>query len=475
MFTSGRKLSRPSPGHFLRIPEDLLIATFGLIKFDFLGLDALTIIDKILERIDLRLSQIPKEDFETFLYLQNHSTWGLFQISNVNSEILKLIKVSSINDIADVIGLNRPGSMDYIDEFIKRRTGEIYYQHNLEDEHPVVQEILQPTYVIFIWQEQIMQLAIKLAGYTGAEADHLRKIIGKKIFDLMPQQKEKFILGASKKVSVQKAEKLYGIIENFKGDGFNKSHGVAYAFNTYYMSYLKCHHTALYYWAWLNQESIRFKRAQIIQIAYSEGIEILPPHVLFSEKDFTVEGSKIRFGLSALTYFSVQTVEKILKVRKNKCSNLSEFLNKVNFSSSELTKIKAFFEEDFTITLNPEVQYKFLEFIWSDLKVSRYNCLRYWKYNHVLENEFYPKFKVRILEWGNVRDINNRDNLRVRPTHDKFSYLIFSDGTLTLRLLVNDLNVINFINKNLKRFDQCYLTLNFQKSVKKLTIVNVEV
>jgi len=166
----------------------------GLIKFDILGIDSLSVIQSSIEELNINLNLISLENEKTFEEIRKGSTIGLFQVSYVNSEIMKLTKVNTIENLAEIIGLNRPGSMDYINTYIERKNGGSY---EIEFPHEKVKDIVKNTMGIFIWQEQIMHLSIVTANYTGAESDHLRKIIGKKKFDLMKNEREKYILKAS--------------------------------------------------------------------------------------------------------------------------------------------------------------------------------------------------------------------------------------------------------------------------------------
>ena len=314
------------------------LETIGLLKMDFLGLRNLTIIETTLNLIKNRyeekiiLTQIPMDDEKTFILLKNGETTGVFQMESAGMKrYLKQLEPTSFEDIIAMISLYRPGPMDWIPDYIERKHGrkEVKYLHNS------LEEVLKETNGIAIYQEQILQIAQKFAGFSLGEADILRRAIGKKIPKELADQRKKLIdgaknLGHNEKLAIEIFEK---VIEPFAGYGFNKSHAACYALISYQTAYLKANYPVEYMTALLSADADNTDRI-IIEINECErmNIKVLPPAVNESNSDFTVIDNKtIRFGLNAIKGIGAQSTEIILHEREQKggFNTFENFLKRV--------------------------------------------------------------------------------------------------------------------------------------------------
>ena len=293
----------------------------GLLKFDFLGLANLTIIDETLKliktnhKIDIDLNEIPFDDHKTFELLSKGLTCGVFQVESAAMiDTLVKLKPTNLEEIIAVLALNRPGPMQFIDSFIKRKKG----LETIEYDHPLLEPILKETFGIIVYQEQIMKIAQVISGYSLGQADLLRRAIGKKIKSELLAQKEGFVKGAlNKKIKQADAEKLFSLIEKFAEYGFNKSHAAAYAFITYYTAYLKAHFPLEFYCELLNNSINNTDKIFIIlnEIA-SQDISIASPDINYSDYKFTVSNNKIIYGLSALKGVGEESMKELLDERR---------------------------------------------------------------------------------------------------------------------------------------------------------------
>ncbi|MBW8877212.1 MAG: DNA polymerase III subunit alpha [Acidobacteria bacterium] len=296
-----------------------VIESLGLLKMDFLGLRTLTVIDdavKILRHqgIDLDLEEIPLDDPETFRIFAEGRTSGIFQFeSRGMTDLLRRFKPSRFDELAALNALYRPGAMTLVDEYIQRKQGKKFSYLA-----PEMQPILEETYGIIVYQEQVMLIGVAVAGFSMAEADTLRKAMGKKKADVMAKMKEKFVDGAATRgMPRQKAAELWDKIEPFAGYGFNKSHSVAYANLAYKTAFLKAHHPVPFMAAMLNSElSSSDSIAKYIAECRNMGIELLPPDVNESGYMFTAVGDRIRYGLGAIKGVGESAIESVLAARQ---------------------------------------------------------------------------------------------------------------------------------------------------------------
>jgi DNA polymerase-3 subunit alpha len=292
----------------------------GLLKFDFLGLANLTIIDETLKlikekhNINIDLTEIPFNDLKSFELLGRGLTCGVFQVESAGMvDTLTKLKPTNLEEVIAVLALNRPGPMQFIDSFIKRKKGE----EEIIYDHPLLEPILKETYGIIVYQEQIMKIAQVISGYSLGQADLLRRAIGKKIKSELLNQKENFVKGATnKKIKSTDATKLFSLIEKFAEYGFNKSHAAAYAFITYYTAYLKAHYPLEFYCELLNNSINNTDKIFIIlnEIA-SQNIEVLAPDINHSNFKFTVKDNKISYGLSALKGVGEESMKELISER----------------------------------------------------------------------------------------------------------------------------------------------------------------
>ncbi len=314
------------------------IEDLGLLKMDFLGLKNLSIIEETLKRIyaiygkNVDMDNLPLDDAKVYKLFQDANTVGIFQVeSDGMRRYLKELKPTEFEDIIAMIALYRPGPMELIPDFINRKHG----RKRITYLHPKLQPILKNTYGIAVYQEQVLQVARDLAGFTYGEADVLRKAIGKKIKELLQEQKEKFIRktienGIDKKI----AEGVFHFIEPFARYGFNKSHSAAYAMIAYQTAWLKVYYPVEFMSALLTAEKNDIERiAFLIEETRKMGIEVLPPELNESFSNFSVVPAKnqIRFGLLAIKNVGEGIVEAIITERKAQGPYLSiqDFISRV--------------------------------------------------------------------------------------------------------------------------------------------------
>ena len=299
------------------------VEKIGLVKFDFLGLKTLTVLDqtvKLVEKergVKLNLSQLPLDDPETYALLSSGATLGIFQLEGTGMrDLLIKLKPEQFTDIIALVALYRPGPLGsgMVDEFIKRKQGKESISYDIKD----LEDILKDTYGVIVYQEQVMRIASTLANFSLEDADILRRAMGKKDPKEMEKQKEKFLEGArKKKIPPKKAEKTFDLMAKFAEYGFNKSHSAAYALIAYQTAYLKSHHPVEFMAASLTCEVQNpDKIVRFIAECREMGIGILPPDVNDSDKKFTVVGNKIRFGLAGVKNVGDAAIDVILEERK---------------------------------------------------------------------------------------------------------------------------------------------------------------
>ncbi len=315
------------------------LETIGLIKFDFLGLKTLTLIEKakrllIQDRgIELKFEQISLGDPLTYQLLGKGKTTGVFQLeSSGMRDLLVRLRPERFEELIDLIALYRPGPLKsgMVDEFIERKQGKKPIRYELEE----LREILEGTFGIILYQEQVMQIARRLANFSPGDADILRRAMAKKLPDEMNQQREKFLKGAkSNKIAQRKAEKVFDLMAEFAGYGFNKSHSAAYAMMAFQTAYLSAHYPLEFMAALLTSEmGDSDKIIKYISQGREQGIEVLPPDVNESDRDFAVVGEKIRFGLAAVKNVGAGAIEAILSARHQDGNFISllDFCRKVD-------------------------------------------------------------------------------------------------------------------------------------------------
>ncbi len=314
----------------------------GLLKFDFLGIRNLSILKnaaslvKKLENIDIIIDKIPLDDKKTFEMLARGETMGLFQLNGGGmTRYLKELKPTTIHDINSMVALYRPGAMNFIPDYIARK----HKPSLIKYIDPRMEEFLQESLGLMIYQDDVMMIAIKLAGYSWLEADVFRKAMGKKIPKLMEEQKEKFISGCLKNGMVEKiVKKLWGDIEKFAAYGFNKAHSASYGKVAYQTAYMKANFPTPYMTALLTAESGDTEKiSEIISECKRMNIPVLPTDINESFGDFSIvknnkkNEEKIRFGLYTIKNLGTDISNAIIEERKQngKFKTLSDFLERI--------------------------------------------------------------------------------------------------------------------------------------------------
>ena len=296
------------------------IEDFGLLKMDFLGLKTLTILDDALALIEenqgvtIDLDAVPLDDPDTYRLFQKGDTVAIFQFeSSGMREWMRKLKPTTLDDLIAMNALYRPGPMDLIPTYIARKHG----LEPVEYPHPMLEGILAPTYGIPVYQEQVMQMAQVMGGYTLGGADLLRRAMGKKKQSEMDKQRVTFVEGAAEKgVPEKKANEVFDMMAKFAGYGFNKSHSAAYSVVAYHTAYLKAHYPAEFMAAVLTTEMASSDKLAIaLEATRVAGIDILPPCVNRSQAYFTVEHGRIRFGLAAIKGVGQGAIEALVEAR----------------------------------------------------------------------------------------------------------------------------------------------------------------
>jgi DNA polymerase-3 subunit alpha len=310
----------------------------GLLKMDFLALTTLTIISdclntlKLSTNIEIDWSKISLDDEKTMKLFGDGRTEAIFQFeSSGMREICRRLKPKELEDLAALNALYRPGPLDggMVDDFISRHRGEKRVNYIV----PEMKGILQNTYGILVYQEQIMQLAQKLAGYTLGEADMMRRAMGKKKREEMAKHEEKFVSGAvSNGIKKEKAEEIFKLMAQFADYGFNRSHSVAYAYLAFQTAYLKAHYAAYFYAAVLSNESQDTTKIYKYSTELrASGLKFLPPDINESGAGFTPLENAVRFGLSAIKGLGASSVQSIIEAReKGKFTSLYDFTAKLD-------------------------------------------------------------------------------------------------------------------------------------------------
>jgi len=313
--------TRVAPGTKDRIPVVAVdmdeAADIGLIKLDVLGLKTLTVIDETIKtikkrhKVDIKLNDIDLNDKKVYEMLSDGRTKGVFQCeATPYTNLLVKMGVSNLDELAASNALVRPGAMNTIGKtYLSRKHGKTITEYI----HPIMQEFTKDTYGCVLYQEQVMQACVHLGGMTMAEADKVRKIIGKKKdakeFD---EFKDRFVIGASKHVTPFKAEALWHDFEAHAGYSFNKSHAVAYSMLSYWTAWLKYYYPIEFMYCLLKNEADKDARTEYLIEAKRMGISVKLPHVNESQSDFSIEGKGIRFGLSSIKWISDGVASKIM-------------------------------------------------------------------------------------------------------------------------------------------------------------------
>ena len=325
---SDGKTAVPSTQYQMKELEDL-----GILKIDFLGLKNLTILRKTVENIEkttnkrINLGSIELDNEKAYRLLSKADTLGIFQCeSHGIRQLMKRLKIEKFDDITALLSLYRPGPLQsgMVDDFIasKNKDKEIKYPHDS------LKEILEETYGVILYQEQVMKIVSKMADYSLGEADELRRAIGKKIPQIIEQNREKFVRKSVEKgIAEKKANEIYDLIDKFGGYGFNKSHSAAYALVVYWTAYFKANYPVEFMAAVMSTEMYNIDRLSLfINEAREKDIEILVPDVSLSDAEFKVEGNGIRFGLTAIKGIGRNFVMDIMEERREPFASYEDFV-----------------------------------------------------------------------------------------------------------------------------------------------------
>ncbi|AHX04270.1 DNA polymerase III subunit alpha [Ehrlichia japonica] len=446
----------------------------GLVKFDFLGLRTLTVINQICHLVNRRgksvnISCIPLNDKKTYEMLSTGDSVGVFQLeSSGMREVISKLKPDSINDIIALISLYRPGPMDNISIYIARK-------HGLERPdyiHPILEDVLKETFGVIIYQEQVMEIAKIMAGYSLGEADLLRRAMGKKIKEEMDNQRRAFINGAvNNGIEEEKASYIFDLVAKFAGYGFNKSHAAAYALISYQTAYLKANYTLEFFTASMNLDiADKDKLEMLCHQAKLHGIEILPPDINFSKVFFTIEGtSSIRYALGALKNVGQHSAKEIvddvaykdiwdfIDRVSTKCvhKRILESIIKAGVLDSIHSNRKQLFESVFLFLdiieynkynsnfnqfslFNDRNHYKLSEtddWTKEEKLNNEFSSIGFYLNHHPMENYKYllKKLNIGFINYDDVSFYNNKiagiiSNVKVRSTNkDKFAVVTLSD------------------------------------------------
>ena len=313
----------------------------GLIKFDFLGLKTLTVIDRALKLVafdlgtEVDLRKIPMNDPKTFALLCRGDSLGVFQLeSDGMRELLIKMQPEQFSDLIALVALYRPGPLDsgMVDTFVETKHGRKPADYPL----PQIKSVLQETYGVIVYQEQVMKISNILAGYSLGDADILRRAMGKKIPEVMEKERGKFMAGAKvNNVPEEKAKYIFDLMAKFAGYGFNKSHSAAYALIAYQTAYLKAHYPAQFLAALLSCDVENTdKVVKYINECRQEKIEVLPPDINESFSDFTVINDRIRFGMAAVKNVGGAALDSILAEREagGSYQSLNDFCGRIDSS-----------------------------------------------------------------------------------------------------------------------------------------------
>jgi DNA polymerase III subunit alpha len=327
-----------------------VVEKMGLVKMDFLGLRTLTVIDdaiksaKSVDGVDIDIDAIPLDDPEVYRLFQEGRTKGVFQFESGGMvDLLRKARPTQFEDLAALNALYRPGALDagMVDEYVRRKNGTSKAKYLV----PVMKEVLEETYGVIVYQEQVMQIAQKVAAYTLGQADLLRKAMGKKDAAVMAAERGKFVDGAvANGYDKKKANEIFDYIEPFARYGFNKSHSVAYALVAYQTAWLKVHYPRHFMAALMSSEMDRTDAVvKFIGEAKQMGIEVLPPDVNESNMFFTVVGPNIRFGLGAVKGVGEGAVESVLAARQKlgRFTSLLQFCEEVDLRACNKKVLEA--------------------------------------------------------------------------------------------------------------------------------------
>jgi DNA polymerase III subunit alpha len=315
-----------------------MVEKVGLVKFDFLGLKTLTMINQAVSFVkeknrEFDITNIPFDDEATYRFLCSKSTKGVFQMESAGFEkMIHQMKPDRFEDLIAAVALYRPGPMDIIPNYIRRKHG----KETIEYEHNWLEDILKETFGLIVYQEQVMQISRKMAGFSMGKADILRKAMGKKILKDMERMKVEFIEGAKNlEIDDDTAVRIFDHMEKFASYGFNKSHAACYAYISYQTAYLKTHYPVEFLSALISSDAGKSDKVfSYISDARSMGIDVCPPDINKSFFSFSIEERSIRFGMGAIKNVGEAAIEEIINEREKNGNykSLIDFTSRINMS-----------------------------------------------------------------------------------------------------------------------------------------------
>lgn len=433
-------------------PEDTIVTQFdkddidriGLVKMDILGLKTLTIIQKTLELIkqnygiEIDINKIPLDDETTYDLIAQGRTIGVFQFDKPHTrEFLKRLKPSSISELSAMNALNRPGPMQFIDEFIERKHGKRPVNYII----PQLEPILKETYGIIVYQEQVMKIAHEVIGYSLAEADLMRKAMGKKDEKILAAERNKFITkGAERGIDKNIVEKIFDEIYRFKDYGFNKSHSVAYSFLAYQTAYLKAHYPLEFFVANLSVNKDKTDEITLfLNDCRKHQIEILPPDVNKSHLDFTTENGKIHFGLAAIKNVGINAVEEIIKARGEKpFEDIFDFCTRVDLKLVNKRAIEGLILAGAFDSLHPN-RAQLFENLEEILKYAHSKK----EQDSIGQFSLFENFNEKLKPY--LKEVPNWDSLeRMKREHQVLGFFISGHPLLDFEIIVRSFSNICF-------------------------------
>ena len=310
--------------------EAVDLEEMGLLKMDLLSLKNLTLLDSILNKVNLKLKDIDLNDQKTFDLLNSGDTKGIFQLEGRGiTNVIKKYNVKSFMDLADLLALYRPGPMGEIDDYIARKEGKEFEYPSKSIEH-----ILKPTYGVIVYQEQIMQIANEYAHYSLGEADVLRRAISKKKKEVLDEERIKFVSRCNNK---EEANKIYDYIVKFASYGFNKSHSVSYAYLTYALAYLKANYLKEFIVTFLNDSISDIKGSiSFYNTLRRNGIEVVNPNINISTDEYVIDGNKIYLPLQIVKTINKDSLNLILEERrKGVFASFNDFYKRVELTDEQ--------------------------------------------------------------------------------------------------------------------------------------------
>ncbi len=415
----------------------------GLIKFDFLGLGTLTLIDHVCRLINqngkkIDIASVSLNDRKTYEMLSNGDSIGVFQLesSGMREALIKL-KPDCIEDIIALISLYRPGPMDNIPTYIARK-------HGLEKPdyiHPLLERVLKETFGVIIYQEQVMEIARILSGYSLAEADLLRRAMGKKIKAEMDKQRKLFVQGATKNgVDYDRASYIFDLVAKFAGYGFNKSHAAAYAVISYQTAYLKANYPLEFFTALMNLNiDDRDKLNLFYHAAKFSGVSVLLPDISKSKAEFSIEGKHIRYGIAALRNVGFSIAEGIVNTRSSTYKDIWEFIQ----NSGHITNKRAL--ESLIKSGACDSVHKNRKQLYESIDTLVYFANKNRQDRESNQAVLFGNFNVLKPKLEKVKDFNEEEKLE----HELFSlgFYLTSHPLEKFRTLLEKLN-IGFIGEN---------------------------